>query len=63
MLSRLASVTSYYTANYNIINKLFGSVETDYQQTDSSPECYLCNELIACYDRNDNGVFCLKLED
>lgn len=63
MLNRWASVTSYYTANYNTINKLFGSVETDYQQTDSSPDCCLCNELIACYDKDDNGVFYLRLED
>lgn len=63
MLNRYASVTSYYTANYNIIHKLFGSVETDYMATDSSPDCYLCNELIACYDKDDNGVFYLKLED
>lgn len=63
MLNRHASVTSYYTATYNIINKLFGSVKTDYQQIDSSPDCYLNNELIMCYDRNDNGIFYLKIED
>lgn len=63
MLNRYESVTSYYTANYNTIGKLFGSVATDYQQTDSSPDCYLCNELIACYDKDDNGVFHLELED
>lgn len=63
MLNRWASVTSYYTASYNIMNKLFGPIITDYQQTDISPDCYLCNELIACYDKDDNGVFYLKLED
>lgn len=63
MLNRYESVTSYYTANYNTINKLFGPITTDYQQIDSSPECYLCNELVACYDRNDNGVFYLRLEN
>lgn len=41
MLNRYESVTSYYTANYNTINKLFGPITTDYQQTDSSPDCYL----------------------
>ena len=51
MLNRYASVTSYYTASYSIINKLFGSVETDYPKIDTSPDCYLCNEMIACYDR------------
>jgi len=63
MLNRYESVTSYYTANYNTINKLFGPITTDYQQTDFSLECYLCNELIACYDGNDNGVYSLQLED
>lgn len=63
MLNRWASVTSYYTANYNTTNKLFGPITTDYQQTDSSPDCYLCNELVTCYDRNDNGVYYLQLED
>lgn len=63
MLNRYASVTSYYTANYNTVNKLFGPITTDYPQTDFSLECYLCNELIVCYDRNDNGVYSLQLED
>lgn len=63
MLNRYASVTSYYTATYNVIRKLFDSVETGYMATDNSPECYLCNELIACYDKDDNGVFYLKLEN
>lgn len=63
MLNRYKSVTSYYTANYHTINKLFGPITTDYQQTDFSLECYRCNELIACYDRNDNGVYSLQLED
>lgn len=63
MLNRYKPVTSYYTANYNTINKLFGPITTDYPQTDFSFACYLCNELIACYDRNDNGVYSLQLED
>lgn len=63
MLNRYALVTSYYTATYKIIHKLFGSVETDYMATDSSHDCYLCNELIACYDKYDNGVFYLRLEN
>ena len=63
MLNRYESVTSYYTANYNVTNKLFGPITTDYQQIDISPEYYLCNELIACYDKDGNGVFYLKLED
>lgn len=63
MLNRYESVTSYYTANYNTINKLFGPITTDYRHIDSSPDCYLYNELVACYDRNDDGVFYLELED
>ena len=62
MLNRYESVTSYYTANYNTINKLFGPITTDYQQTDKSYDCNLCDEIIMNYNTDDAGIFYLQLE-